>query len=648
MTSTFSLKRLVAHLLWNQEAGPLSHQTLHKPRADAAHRGPGRVAGPVSKSARTLFAALALFGAAGLAPGGGPARAAYREPLIGQRGAVAADHELASRAGAEVLAQGGNAVDAAVATALALGVVQPAGSGLGGGGFLLLRRKDGSVHALDFREVAPKRARADMYIDARTGKADAERSRRGGLAIGVPGEAAGFALALREYGSLTPAQVIAPALRLARDGFPVGRHLSRTASVVVPKLRLDSPLRALLAPDGTPLARGQLLRRPELATTLETLGRAGFAAFYREGPDGIGTQILQAVQEQGGILSGEDLRAYKPVVRTPLQGSYRDFRIYVVPPPAGGVTALEALQILHARPPLREGPGASSTLHEIIEAFKHAFADRAKLLGDPAFVQVPLAELSSAEYAKARAAQVLPDRVLPPSRYGRPGGDKPLSAPNDHGTSHICVIDREGNVAALTTTVNLSFGSHIIAGRTGVILNDQMDDFSAQPSAPNAFGLVGELNNAVAPGKRPASSMTPLIAVGEDGTVLCAGGSGGPTIVTGVVQTVINVIDFHMNVEAAVGSPRVHAQYIPDNVLIEPELPADVAEGLRRRGHKLVVTPAPLETAVQVVLRRPPPPSPPAVLKAPVSLTADTSPASLQPVFSAASDPRKGGAPAAP
>ena len=414
----------------------------------------------------------------------GAALAAYREPLTSVNGTVAADHELASQAGAQILAQGGNAIDAVIATALALGVVQPGGSGLGGGGFLLVRQKNGSVHALDFRETAPQRARADMFIDARTGKPDPERSRHGGLASGVPGEAAGFALALREYGTLPAAQVVGPALRLARDGFPVGSHLSRLASWVVPKLPADSALRAMLAPDGHPLARGQVFRRPELAATLELLGREGFAAFYKDGATAIGTQVVQAVQQNGGVLSMDDLRTYKPIVRTPLEGTYRDFHIYVLPPPAGGVTALEALQILNARPPLREGPGASSTLHEIIESFKHAFADRARLLGDPAFVKIPLAELSSADYAKARAAQLSTDHVLPAASYGRPGGDKPLSVPADHGTTHVCIIDREGNVAALTTTVNLAFGSHVIAGRTGIILNDQMDDFAAQPSAP--------------------------------------------------------------------------------------------------------------------------------------------------------------------
>lgn len=563
------------------------------------------------------------------------AHAATREPLTTAQGAVAADHELASKAGAEVLAKGGNAVDAAIATALALGVVQPAGSGLGGGGFLLIRKKDGTVSALDFREVAPQRATESMFIDPTTGKAVPERSRVGGLAVGVPGEAAGFAQAMKEHGNLKPAQVVAPALRLARDGFPVGRHLARTAGLVSPKLSSTDPLLALLAPSGKPLERGQLLRREALAKTLQRLGQEGFAAFYRTDKGSIGAQVVQAAQAQGGILTAEDLAKYKPVARVPLTGRYRDWQLFTMPPPSGGITALEALQILDARPPLTSGFGSSSSEHELIEALKHAFADRARYLGDPAFTQFPLEELSSQTYAKQRATMIQSDHVLPPESYGRPDGKKPLSAPQDHGTTHICVIDKEGNAAALTTTVNLAFGARLVAGQTGILLNNQMDDFAAQASAPNAFGLVGQAANLVAPGKRPASSMTPLLAVGPDGTVLCAGGSGGPTIVTGVVQAVVNVIDFKMTVEAAVSAPRVHAQFVPDTVLVEPDFPADVLDGLRRRGHKLVVSTSPLETAVQLVLRRPAVPAPTAA--APARATAEQT---------AASDPRKGGVPA--
>lgn len=573
---------------------------------------------------RTLAGAITLAVSVASLPVG---HTAYSHTAVGQAGAVAADHELASQAGAEILSQGGNAVDAAIAAALVLGVVQPAGSGLGGGGFLLIRKSDGQVAALDFREVAPKQASRDMFVDPATGQAVPERSRVGGLASGVPGEAAGFAKALADYGSLKPAQVVAPALRLADKGFAVGRHLARSAANVVPKLAADHPLRSVLAPQGQVLTMGTQIRRPELASTLRVLSQDGFLAFYRTQPGSIGDDLLKANQRAGGILQVEDFATYKPVVRTPIEGHYRNHQLFVIPPPSGGITALEALQILDARPPLAQGIGSSATLHETIEALKHAFADRAKLHGDPAFTEIPVAELASAAYAKGRAETIQSDRVLPRNGYGRPGTGKPASPPRDKGTSHLCVIDRNGNAAALTTTVNLGFGSRVVGPKSGVILNNQMDDFTAKPATENAFGLVGDEANLVAPGKRPASSMAPIIAVGKDGSIICAGGSGGPTIVTGVVQTMINLIDFGMEAEAAVSSPRVHAQFLPENVLVEPEVPVDVREKLTQRGHTLVITPAPLETAVQVVVYRP---------------ASEGRPAS----FGAASDPRKGGKPA--
>lgn len=574
-----------------------------------------------------------------------PVQAAYRDPPRGQRGAVAADHELASRAGSEILQRGGNAVDAAIATALALGVVQPAGSGLGGGGFLVFRRADGTVRVLDFREAAPKAAHANMFVDPKTGQVVPERSRHGGLAIGVPGEAAGFAMALRELGTLPADQIVAPALRLAKDGFPVGRHLARVAAAVVPQLKTGHPLRAVLAPGGAAIALGEQWRRPELSETLSILGREGFASFYRIDPGAIGDELLRAATAEGGVLTAEDLRTYKPLWRQPLQGRYRNWQIITAPPPSGGITALEALQILDARPPLSGGPGSSATLHEIAESLKHAFADRARYHGDPAFDKIP-PELATPAYAAERAATIQPDHILPAAQYGRPQGNAPAQAPRDHGTTHLCVIDKAGNAAALTTTVNLSFGAHVVAGRTGVLLNNQMDDFAAATNRPNAFGLVGTGANSVAAGKRPASSMSPLLAIGPDGSVLCVGGSGGPTIVTGVVQTVVNVIDFRMTVEAAVASPRLHAQYIPDSVLVEPEVPADVRAGLQRRGHRIIVTPAALETAVQAAFYRPPRAKVDPGATTAIAV-ADDRPA--EPLgFSAASDPRKGGIPALP
>ncbi len=558
---------------------------------------------------------------------------AYREPLASPKGAVSSDHMLASQAGAEVLRKGGNAVDAAVATALALGVVQPSGSGLGGGGFLVVRKKDGTVKVLDFRETAPEKASQDMFIDKKTGKVDPELSRHSGLAVATPAEPAGLSAALKELGTMTAAQVAAPALRLARDGFPAPGHLVEEAEYTLKKLPADSPLLALLAPGGKILTRGQMVRRPELAKTLAAISREGFGAFYKEGRGGIAKQIVAAAQKQGGVLSMADLAAYRPLWRQPIEGSFRGWKIYTIPPPGGGLTTLEALQVLDARPPLADGPGASSTLHIIAESLKHAFADRARILGDPAFVDLPIAELSSAAYAKQLAARLHDDKVLPAASYGKAPG--PGSAPRDHGTTHLCVIDGEGNAAALTTTVNLNFGAQIVAGNTGVILNNQMDDFSAQPGVQNAFGLVGDKANLVQPGKRPLSSMTPLIAVGPDGSVICAGGAGGPTIVTGTVQAVVNAIDFKMDVQAAVSAPRLHTQFIPATVRIEADVPKDVLEALRKRGHELKVVPR-MWTAVQMAMR------------VPAHTGADCPVGGCPAVVSAAADPRKGGDAASP
>jgi gamma-glutamyltranspeptidase/glutathione hydrolase len=563
----------------------------------------------------------------------GVAAAAPTHPAESEKGAVAADHELASRAGAEILAQGGNAVDAAVATALALGVVQPSASGLGGGGFLVVRTKDGAIKVLDFRETAPGRAHRDMFLDEKTGQPVPERSRLGGLAVAVPGEPAGLAEALRTLGTMNLKQVSAPARRMAKEGFPVGRHLQRAAAWTLGRLPVGHPLRALLAPGEAPLQAGQVLRRPELSRTLERMAQdpQGLLSFYRGGAGGIGAEVVAAVQGAGGVMTAADLSGYKPVWREPLCGQYRGYRVCTVPPPAGGLVTLEALQVLAARTELPDGPGASSTLHYLTESFKHAFADRMRLLSDPAFVKVPVATRGSVEYAKRLAGRIKDDQVLPHSAYGWSGGAG--EAPRDKGTTHLCVIDGAGNAAALTTTINLGFGAKLVAGSTGVLLNNEMDDFAAKPGTANAFGLVGSEANAVAPGKRPLSSMSPTLAIGPDGSVICAGGSGGPTIVTGTVQALVNVIDFKMDPQAAVAAPRVHAQYLPDHLTVEREVPKDVRDGLMRRGHKLQTAGGSGEGAVQVAARAP---------------RSEKDPGKGAWVVSAGSDPRKDGLPATP
>jgi gamma-glutamyltranspeptidase/glutathione hydrolase len=528
--------------------------------------------------------------------------AAYRTPTKAplRRGIVAADNELASRAGAEVLARGGNAVDAAVATALAVGVVSPSGSGLGGGGFLVYwSAKDKRAYALDFRETAPAAATRDMYI--RGGKGDTKLSQHGGLAVAIPGEPAGLALFEQLYGKLGLARSAEPAIRLAREGYPASAKLVRDSAKFVREFSptADDPLRAIVLPGGKPLERGQVIKNPELSQTLQLYARGGAAAFYK---GEVARAILDSVKSAGGLITEADLAGYKPIWREPIEGHYRGRLIYAVPPPGGGATTIQTLQILDARPPLTQ-PGSSATYHALGEAMKHAFADRAHTLGDPAFVQVPTRHLIDPAYAKELAGRIQDDKVGKPDSYGDKSlAGAPVDAAHDHGTSHLCVADADGNVVALTTTVNLHFGSKVVAGRSGVILNDEMDDFSIQPGVPNAFGLIGAAANAVAPGKRPASSMTPLIVMKDGKPEVCAGGSGGPMIVSETVQTVVNAIDFGMDAEAAISSPRIHAQWVPDVMIAEETVPADVVDNLRKRGHKVI--PPPDHGAAQMLIFR--------------------------------------------
>ncbi len=559
------------------------------------------------------FASLLLVGITPLA------RAAYPAAVIGakSRGIVAADTPEASRAGAEVLAKGGNAIDAAVATALAVGVASPGGSGLGGGGFLTYwSARERRAYVLDFREVAPGGATRDMFVSG--GKAVAERSRSGGLSVAVPGEPAGLAAAEARFGKLGLAQVAAPAIRLAREGYLASARLAKAAARALPSTPADDPLMRLLAPDGKPLAAGQRIRSAELAHTLELFAKDGAAPFYK---GAVARAEVDVVRARGGLLTLADLAAYQPVWREPLVGHYRGRTIWSPPPPSGGATLVEVLQILDARPPLGPlGAGSSAAYHQIAEALKHAFADRAHLLGDPQFAKVPTARLIDPAYARELAARIKDDSVGAPESYGMKG--PAAQPPRDHGTSHLCVADGEGNVVALTTTINLAFGSRISAA--GVVLNDEMDDFVAQPGVPNAFGLVGGEANSIAPGKRPLSSMSPTVVTDDKGALLCAGGSGGPLIVSETAESIINVIDFDMDAQAAVSSPRIHAQWVPDLLVVEREMPADVRANLEKRGHKLTLPPGEVSlSAAQVIVVRP-----------------DR--------LEAASDPRKGGVPAAP
>ena len=499
----------------------------------------------------------------------------------GRHGVVAADHELASEVGVEVLRAGGDAVDAAVATALALGVVNPQSSGLGGGGFLIAwRAKEAKALALDFREVAPAACGRDTFT--RPGMVP-QMSRVGGLAVGVPGEAAGLGEAHRRWGRLPWARVVAPAERLAREGFPVGPALAATLARIGDRLRLFPDLdRRFRRPDGGLVGVGDRLRRPDLARTLATLASEGAGALYR---GRIAREIAAATVRRGGVLTEADL------------AGYRD--LYAMPPPSsGGAVLLAILGTLKAKkalPPARTDP---VRVHLLVEAMKHAFADRARWFGDPDFVQVPLDRLLDPGVLRARAGALDARRTWAPAHYGT------TAPPTDGGTSHLSVLDAAGNAVALTTTVNTAFGSLVVAGDTGVILNDEMDDFTTRPGEANAFGLQQSELNAVAPGKRPLSSMSPTVVVHDGRPELVVGGSGGPRIITGTLAAILHVVDHGASPGEAVSLPRVHHQWLPDEVVLEPGAVAGDAAALAAFGHRVRPAP-PAWSAVQAAGRLP-------------------------------------------
>jgi gamma-glutamyltranspeptidase/glutathione hydrolase len=535
-----------------------------------------------------------------------PARAATPPPLRVAHAAVASDNPLASSAGLSLLQAGGNAIDAACATALALGVVHPFASGIGGGGFAVVYiAKEKRVYALDFRERAPAAIRPDSFL--RDGRADPALSATGGLAVAVPGEVRGLGELVRRWGALPFRKCVEPAQRLAARGFPVSWRLAESFGQLAEKKTAPPGAAANAAPAKTDpafdttfvrISGGKLLttsdrwKRPDLAWTLDRLRARGADAFYK---GDIAAAIVKAVKDSGGVMSAEDLATYAPTDRAPLEGAYRGLRVFSMPPSSsGGVVLIETLGILSARYPdaaalTKLGRNSSAYLHVLAEAFKHGFADRARQLGDTDFVSVDLAHLTSPAYHRELAARIKDDGVQPRDSYGAPGG--PAALHRDGGTTNLCVIDAEGNAVALTTTVNLGFGAKVVAGKTGVLLNDQMDDFSLEPGVPNAFGLVGSTQNAVAPRKRPLSSMTPTIVLDGDRVKMTAGAAGGPTIITATTQVLLNVLDFHLDAQAAVSSPRVHDQWMPEVLMIEPDIVIDVRDGLEKRGQKLRETP---------------------------------------------------------
>lgn len=503
---------------------------------------------------------------------------------VSSQGAVATAHPLASQAGAWALRRGGNAVDAAVAAAFALSVVENQKSGIGGGGFAVLwMSRERLAVVLDFREVAPAGASRDMFLSS--GKPDPALSRDGGLAVAVPGAVKGYAELARRFGTRPLRELVEPAARLAESGWPLGLLDHREASLRLECLRADpAAAREFLAagPGGerVPPEPGTRRARPDLARTLRRLGRDP-EAFYR-GP--LARRIAAAVRARGGILAEEDLAAYQVRRREPLWGSYRGHRIATVPPPsAGGAVLLGLLQALEGQDPGGGGHRPERFLHAFAEVEKRLFARRAGDFGDPDFVPEAdraAREMASPDRAAALAAGV-GERATPSAGVAVPG--------EAGQTSHVSAVDAQGNAVALTTTLNLRFGACLVVPGTGILMNDQMDDFDAAPGVPNAFGLSGRGANAVAPGKRPLSSMTPALAFDRQGRLLLAvGSSGGPTIPSTVAQVLVALLDWKMSLPEALGAPRIHHQWMPDEILAEPfALDDDTARALEARGHRI-------------------------------------------------------------
>lgn len=504
-------------------------------------------------------------------------------PVRATQGMVASVDAMATQVGVDILKQGGNAVDAAVAVGYALAVTHPQAGNLGGGGFMLLRTKDGATTAIDFREMAPAGATRDMFLDEQ-GNPDSKKSLTSPLASGTPGTVAGLSLALEKYGSLPLNSVVRPAIKLAQEGFIVNDALADDlktyGSEVLPH---HENSKAIFWKDGEPLKKGDKLVQQGLANSLTMIAENGPDAFYK---GEIARQIAQQMQQNGGLITTDDLAAYQAVERTPVSGEYRGYQIFSMPPPSsGGIHIVQILNILENFDMKKYGFGSADAIQIMAEAEKYAYADRSEYLGDPDFVNVPWQALTSKAYAKSIAGQIDINKAKPSSEI-RPGKLAPYESDQ---TTHFSVVDKDGNAVAVTYTLNTTFGTGIVAGNTGILLNNQMDDFSAKPGVPNVYGLVGGEANAVGPKKRPLSSMSPTIVVKDGKTWLVTGSPGGSRIITTVLQMVVNTIDFGMNVAEATNAPRFHHQWLPDELRVEKGFSPDTLKLLEQKGQKVAL-----------------------------------------------------------
>ena len=497
----------------------------------------------------------------------------------GKGGAVASRSPLATEVGVDVLRRGGNAVDAAVAVGFALAVTHPSAGNLGGGGFMVIRLANGDIVANDHREKAPARAHRDMFLDAE-GDVVPGLSTASHLAAGVPGTVDGLLSVLARHGTLSPREIIEPALRLAKDGFALPADIAAQFAGYRESFAPYPASRAKFArPDGSAYAAGDLFRQPDLAQTLERIGEHGRDGFYT----GRTADLLVAEMARGGgLISHTDLQDYRSVWREPVRGTYRGFDVVSMPPPSsGGVLVVQILNMLEPYDVGSMGHGSAAVAHLMVEAERRAYADRAEHLGDMDFYDVPLAMLVDKDYARDRFADFDPVAASKSSDVG--AGDWPEESPE---TTHVSVMDAAGNAVAYTTTLNLGYGAKIVVPGAGFLLNNEMDDFSSKPNTPNSFGLIGGEANAIEPGKRMLSSMSPTIVIQDGEPVLVTGSPGGSTIITTVLQVVVNVVDHGMNVGQAVAAPRFHHQWLPNRIRYEPgALPPRTLATLRSMGH---------------------------------------------------------------
>ena len=501
-----------------------------------------------------------------------------------ENGMVVAQERLAAQVGADILRQGGNAVDAAVATGFALAVTYPRAGNIGGGGFMVIHSAERNEDiAIDYRETAPAATTRDIFLGP-DGKPDSDKSRNSALGIGVPGTVAGLALALEKYGSgkFTLAQILKPSIELAQNGFVVADDMADTLSDMYRRMsRWPNSAKTFSRDDGTPLREGDRLVQADLAATLSAIADQGPKGFY-EGP--VAEKLARAIGNAGGIMTADDLKSYQAVTRSPVRGSYRGYDIVSMPlPSSGGTVLLETLNILEGFPMSEMKQGSAPSLHVMIEAMKRAYADRARYLGDPAFVNAPVNILITKEYAARQRASIDLDRATP-------AADKLSVSPAREGanTTHYSVVDSSGNAVSNTYTLNFPYGVGLVADGTGVLLNNELDDFTAAPGASNAFGLVGFEANLPGPGKRPLSSMSPTIVLKDGKPVLVTGTPGGSRIISAVLQIVVDVLDYRMDVAAAVAAPRVHHQWMPDEVRVERGFPEETLDALRSKGHRVI------------------------------------------------------------